>query len=49
MFKSVCIFACMVCASALSFLDGKICAIQELSIIIIIQKYLMQLSKRRMP
>ena len=24
MFKSVCIFACMVCASALSFLDGKI-------------------------
>ena len=26
----------MVCASALSFLDGKICAIQEPSIIIII-------------
>ena len=26
----------MVCASALSFLDGKICAIQELSIIIVI-------------
>ena len=26
----------MVCDSALSFLDGKICTIQELSIIIII-------------
>ena len=35
MFMSVCIFALMVCASALSFLDGKICAIQEPSIIII--------------
>ena len=34
MFKSVCIFARMVCASALNFLDGKICAIQEPSIII---------------
>ena len=36
MFMSVCIFAWMVCASALSFLDGKICAIQEPSFIIII-------------
>ena len=34
MFKSVCIFARMVCASSLNFLDGKICAIQEPSIII---------------
>ena len=36
MFISVCIFASMVCARALSFLDEKICAIQEPSIIIII-------------
>ena len=35
MFMSVCIFAWMVCASALSFLDGKICAVREPSIIII--------------
>ena len=34
MFMSVCIFAWRVCASTLSFLDGKICAIQEPSIII---------------
>ena len=27
MFMYVCIFASMVCASSLSFLDGKICAI----------------------
>ena len=37
MFKSVCIFACMVCASALSSLDGKICAVQKPSIVIITQ------------
>ena len=42
MFMSVCIFAWMVCASALSFLDGKICAIQEPSIIIIIIMILLQ-------
>ena len=36
MFVSVCIFASMVCARALSFLDEKIYAIQEPSIIIII-------------
>ena len=35
MFMSLCIFARMVCASTLSFLDRKICALQEPSIIII--------------
>ena len=36
MFMSVCRFARIMCASALSFLYGKICAIQEPSVIIII-------------
>ena len=33
---SMCIFARMVCASALSFLDGKICAVQQPFIITVI-------------